>query len=61
MSVISKIIKIKTSNFPPKPEYIEQKIIKSGIEPLRWAIIEVKESEVLVSVSGRELVKKNEI
>ena len=53
--VISKTIKIKTEMLPPNVEFIEQEIIKSGLEPLRWAIVDVKDKELTLSVSGRKL------
>ena len=57
--VVSKIIKIKTPIMPPKVEYIENKIIENNIEPLRWAIIDVKEDLLTLSVSGRNLNNAN--
>ena len=53
--VISKIIKIKTEKLPPEVSFIEEEIVKQGLEPLRWAIIEVKNNELTVSASGRKL------
>lgn len=54
--VISKILKIKTEKFPPEVDFIEQEIEKNGIEPLRWAIIDRKNDELIISASGRELI-----
>ena len=53
--VISKILKIKSSDIPPKVDFIEQEIIKNNIEPLRWAIVEAIENELTISVSGRKI------
>ena len=53
--VISKTIKIKAENLPPEVDFIESEIIKSGLEPLRWAIVDVKNNELTLSVSGRKL------
>ena len=53
--VISKTLKIKSPVMPPNVEFVEQEIIKNDIEPLRWAIVEVKEKELTISVSGRKL------
>ena len=53
--VISKTIKIKAEKLPPDAEFIEQEIIKSNLEPLRWAIVDVKGNELTISVSGRKL------
>ena len=51
--VISKTIKIKTDKLPPEVKFIEEEIIKSGLEPLRWAIVEVEGDILTLSVSGR--------
>ncbi len=53
--IISKTIKITTPILPPKNDFIEQEIKKFGIIPLRWAIIDVKENELLISTSGEEV------
>lgn len=53
--VISKTIKIKTDKLPVQIEFIEQEITKQGVEPLRWAIVDVVQDELIVSVSGRIL------
>ena len=53
--VISKTIKIKADKMPPDVDFIEKEIIKSNLEVLRWAIVDVKENELTVSVSGRKL------
>ena len=55
-SVISKIIKIQVEKMPPAVEFIEKEIIKNDIEPVRWAIVEINENELVVSVSGRKLI-----
>ena len=54
--VISKTIKIKSEIMPPEVDFIESEIIKSGLEPLRWAIVEVNKKELTLSVSGREIL-----
>ena len=53
--IISKTLKIKSPNMPPKADFIEQEIIKNNIEPLRWAIVDIVENELTISVSGRNL------
>ena len=53
--VISKTIKIKVDELPPCIEFIEKEIVKSGLEPLRWAIVEVKGNVLTLSVSGRTI------
>lgn len=53
--VISKTVKIKTPILPPEVDFIEQKIIEENIEPLRWAIVDIKDDILTLSVSGRIL------
>ncbi len=53
--IISKTIKIIIDKMPPSVDFIEKEIIKNKIEPLRWAIVDVKDNELKLSVSGREL------
>ena len=54
-NIISKIIKIKSDKLPPEVGFIEEQIKISGIEPVRWAIVDVKGSEITLSVSGYEI------
>ena len=53
--VISKIIKITSPNMPPSVDFIENEIIKNKIEPLRWAIVDIAQNNLTISVSGRIL------
>lgn len=55
MPIVSKTIKIKVSSLPPKVDFIEEEIKKQGLEPLRWAIVDVdlKNCELTLSVSGK--------
>lgn len=53
--VISKTIKIISPKMPPDVKFIEKEIQKFNIEPLRWAIVDIKNSELTISVSGRIL------
>ena len=53
--IISKTIKFKTPKLPPEVDFIEQEIEKHGIEALRWAIVDIKENELTLCVSGRKL------
>lgn len=53
--VISKTLFIKTPKLPPDADFIEQEIQKSGLEPLRWAIVDVKNDVLVISASGRKL------
>ena len=57
--VVSKTIKIISFTMPPKVDFIEKEIIKNNIEPLRWAIVDVVENELTISVSGRILNASN--
>jgi len=50
-SIISKTIEIKCDKFPPSTKFIEDEIKKPGFELIRWAIVEVKNDKLLVSVS----------
>lgn len=53
--VISKTVKIISPKMPPDVEFIEKEIEKTNIEPLRWAIVDIKNNELTISVSGRIL------
>ncbi len=53
--IISKTIKIKTPKLPPETDFIEQEIEKHGIEALRWAIVDIKDDILTLSVSGRKI------
>lgn len=59
--IISKTIEIKTPKImPPTSDYIENEIKKQGVDPIRWAIVDVKEKKdntktdsiIILSVSG---------
>lgn len=54
--VISKTIKIISPKMPPDVDFIENEIKKFNIEPLRWAIVDIKNNELTISVSGRILI-----
>lgn len=51
--IISKNINIKTQ-LPVKSGYIEEQLSLMGINPVRWAIIEINSDETIVSVSYEE-------
>lgn len=53
--VESRTLKIKSDKMPPDIDFIEEEIIKAGLEPLRWAIVDVKDDILTLSVSGRVL------
>ena len=57
--IISKTIKIISPNMPPSVDFIEKEIINNNLEPLRWAIVDVNENELVISVSGRILNASN--
>jgi len=46
--ITSEIIKIDFTN---DNEVIEQELQKLGIDPLRWAVVEVNKNELTISVS----------
>ena len=50
MKVISKLIKIKNNN-SPSVEYIEGELKNIGINPLRWAVVEVTDENYTISVA----------
>ena len=52
MKIVDTIIKFKSDVMPPKNSYIEEKIRQYGIDPIRWAIIEINENELTLSVAG---------
>ena len=51
-SVISDTILIKSPTMPPSADFIEEQIKNKGIEPLRWAIVDIKDNNLTVSYSG---------
>ena len=53
--IISKTIKISSPKLPPEVDFIEQQIKAQGLEPVRWAIIDVQNNELTLSVSGFEI------
>lgn len=50
--VISTTIKIPCKNLPPKCEFIEEEIDKLGWSAIRWSIIDVKDNELIISLSA---------
>ena len=55
MKIVDKIIKLKSDIMPPKNSFIEDKIRLLGIEPIRWAIIEIQNDELTLNVTGYEI------
>lgn len=51
--IVTKTLKIETPTLPPEVEFIENEIKKSGITPLRWAIVDVQDKILTVSASGK--------
>ncbi len=44
---------------PPKVSFIEDEIIKNGINPVRWAIVDINNNELTLNVSGEpDLLKQ---
>jgi len=59
--IISKTIKIKAPFvMPPTSRYIEDEILKQGLKPLRWAIVDIDKTEtdntIILSVSGEVII-----
>lgn len=53
MSIIEKRIKIKLENgCLPDVNAIENAIIKAGLEPVRWAIMDMDKNECTILANG---------
>lgn len=50
--IISKTIKITSDKMPPSVDFIENEIKKLNMEPIRWAIVDVNNKELTLSVSA---------
>ena len=55
--IISKTIKIISKELPPKTDFIIEQIRNKGMEPVRWAIVEIETNELTLNVSGYEINK----
>jgi len=53
--IISKTIKIKSEKLPPDVDFIISEIKKQGLDPVRFAIVEVEGNKLTISVSGIEI------
>ena len=53
--IISKEIKIVSPKMPPEVDFIEQEIKNRGIEPVRWAIVDIEDNKLTLSVSGKNI------
>jgi hypothetical protein len=54
MEIISKLVEIETT-LPVDNDFIEQKLKKIGIEPLRWAIVSVNSNILTISLACENL------
>ncbi|MBP7211960.1 hypothetical protein KBA27_03915 [bacterium] len=54
MTVITKTFEIKTT-LPVTNEFIEEEILKRKFKPIRWAIVNVSEDKLKISVAGEAL------
>ncbi len=48
MQVVSKIIDLP-NNGNPSTEYIENELLKKGINPLRWAIVKISKDKFTIN------------
>ncbi len=55
MKIIDTVLKFNSDTMPPKNDFIEQKIRQEGIDPIRWAIIDIDGNELTISVAGEKL------
>ena len=53
--IITKTIKIKSNKLPPDVDFIINEIKAQGLDPVRWAIVEVMENELTINVSGYKI------
>lgn len=59
MAIIEKRIIINTKNRAPVGiGQIEEAIRQAGLEPVRWAIVDVKENELVILANGTEKAHK---
>ena len=49
--VNSTLIKIKSPIMPPKVDFIEKKLLEMNFPPVRWAIVDIVDNELTLSVS----------
>lgn len=54
MEITSKLIEIE-AQLPVDNEFIEAKLKEMGIEPLRWAIVDVKNNILTISLACENL------
>ena len=53
--IVSKTIIINSPRLPPEVDYIEEQIKLQGLKPVRWAIVDIKDNELILSVSAYEI------
>lgn len=54
MEIVSKLVEIEVQK-PIDTNLIEEKLIKMGINPLRWAIVDVIGDKLLISLACENL------
>lgn len=54
MEIVSKLIEIEVK-LPVDNQFIEQKLHEMGIEPLRWAIVEINDNILTISLACENL------
>ncbi len=53
MAIVEKRIKIKLKNGSlPETDVIENAIMKAGLEPVRWAIVDIDKNEYTILANG---------
>ncbi len=53
MAIIEKRIRIKVKNGSlPEINIIENAILQAGLEPVRWAIVDINENEYIILANG---------
>ena len=53
MEVVSELVELE-NNGQPTTEYIELELTKLNINPLRWAIVDVSDTMLSISVANLE-------
>lgn len=54
MEITSKLVEIE-ADLPVDNDFIEKKLKKMGIEPLRWAVVKVNENSLTISLACENL------
>jgi len=53
MKLIDTILEVEAQKMPPTVEFVEGFIKSCGIDPIRWAIIEINDNRLTLSVCGK--------